>query len=315
MSEQTDKKREWVSYKSNPEWADVTPLSQDDGPHPVVQIAYSPQFVEVMDYFRAVVAAGEKSSRALKLTEDVIWLNSANYTAWFYRRLVLESLNADMRPELKFTADIADENPKNYQLWYHRRVIVEKLGDPSQEIAFTAAMIDDDAKNYHAWSHRQWVVETFKLWDQELQYLDSLLHKDPRNNSAWNQRYFVITKSQPSTSETTTKELRYTMKIIGQAPNNQSSWNYLKGYLRGVDIPKDFGWVLDWCLELKRRIPTCGHALSLLIDIYEKIGTVEKIDEAIQHCAFLANHLDQIHSKYWVYKKGLLEQKLKVAHI
>lgn len=34
-------KTQWLLYRHREEWSDVTPLPQDDGPHPIVAIAYS----------------------------------------------------------------------------------------------------------------------------------------------------------------------------------------------------------------------------------------------------------------------------------
>lgn len=41
ISDNDHEKPSWILYKDRDEWSDVTPVSQDDGPHPVVSIAYS----------------------------------------------------------------------------------------------------------------------------------------------------------------------------------------------------------------------------------------------------------------------------------
>jgi protein farnesyltransferase/geranylgeranyltransferase type-1 subunit alpha len=71
-------------YASNSDFADVTPIPQDDGPHPLAQIAYSDHYAEAMSYLRALMSGqGEMSVRALQLTGDIIAMNPAHYTVWY----------------------------------------------------------------------------------------------------------------------------------------------------------------------------------------------------------------------------------------
>jgi protein farnesyltransferase/geranylgeranyltransferase type-1 subunit alpha len=70
----------YVFYSERPEWRDVVPVPQAEPINPVVSIDYRPDYVDAMDYFRAVHASGEVSNRALQLTADAIQMNGANYT-------------------------------------------------------------------------------------------------------------------------------------------------------------------------------------------------------------------------------------------
>lgn len=114
--EDNDERSSYIPYSQRPEWSDVQPIEQDDGPHPVVKIAYSNDFREIFNYVRACMKSQEISERALKLTYDAVRKNPANYTLWCYRRQVLDGLRSDLTAELKFIGEMIRENPKNYQV-------------------------------------------------------------------------------------------------------------------------------------------------------------------------------------------------------
>ncbi|KAK1368948.1 Protein farnesyltransferase/geranylgeranyltransferase type-1 subunit alpha [Heracleum sosnowskyi] len=261
-----------IALSEQEEWSDIIPVTQNDGPNPVVPISYSDEFSETMDYFRAVYLADERSPRSLKLTALAIRLNAGNYTVWQFRRLILEALDADLNEELNFVDNIASNNPKNYQIWHHRRWVAEKLGKGSlsRELEFTRTVFCQDAKNYHAWSHRQWVLQNLGGWEDELAYCQKLLEEDVFNNSAWNQRYFVVTKSPllGGLESMRESEVSYTVEAIIANPENESPWRYLRGLYKGstqslVNDPQ----VSSVCLKVLTANSYCVFALSMLLDL------------------------------------------------
>ncbi|KAE9588135.1 hypothetical protein Lal_00002930 [Lupinus albus] len=321
---------ERVPLRERPEWSDVTPVPQDDGPDPVVPIKYTEEFAEVMSYFRAIYLSDERSPRALTLTAEAIHFNAGNYTVWHFRRLLLESLKVDLHNELDFVERMATANSKNYQIWHHRRWVAEKLGPKARnnELDFTKRILSIDAKHYHAWSHRQWVLQALGGWEDELSYCSELLEADIFNNSAWNQRYFVVTRSPflGGLEATRESEVLYTVQAIMARPENESSWRYLRGLYKGATA----SWVNDpqvseVCLKILNSKSNYLFALSTLLDLLcsgfqtnqEFRDAVEALmtsdldkedpDIARNVCSVL-QHVDPIRANYWNWRKSRLPQ-------
>ncbi|KAF5203074.1 farnesyltransferase/geranylgeranyltransferase type-1 subunit alpha [Thalictrum thalictroides] len=322
-SDEEEEKRIPISERK--EWLDVKPIPQDEGPNPVVPIAYTDDFRETMDYFRAVYLSDERSPRSLDLTTEVIHLNPGNYTVWHFRRLVLESLGVNLHDELNFIESIAKVNSKNYQIWHHRRWAAEKLGTEVAKLEhdFTKKILSLDAKNYHAWSHRQWVLQALGGWEDELDYCQKLLEEDIFNNSAWNQRYFVVTRSPilGGLEAMRESEVKYTVEAIVSNPENESPWRYLRGLYKGdmssfVQDPE----ISSMFLNVLKTKSNFVFALGLLLDLVcHGFELNEEFKDAIEPlrssypdppesnfaiiiCSVLET-IDPLRSNYWSWRK------------
>jgi len=268
-----------------------------------------------MSLFRALLVSGELSQRALRLTEDVIEQNAANYTAWVYRRRCLEALESDelWERELEWSADITRANPKNYQVWFHRRRCVEaRRAGSDAELIFISECLEDDAKNYHAWGYRQWVLKTFNLWANELAFTALLLDDDAYNNSAWNQRRFVLAETGALTDggATALRELDFALGHIAADPSNAAPWAFVRSLLpdrTGAAVSESeplLARVCATCRELRATHPRCAEVAAALVDVLERGGQAEGLSEAARLCHELSTDLDQIRSKYWAMRSA-----------
>eukprot|EP01086_Lenisia_limosa_P004320 TRINITY_DN19485_c0_g1_i1.p1 TRINITY_DN19485_c0_g1~~TRINITY_DN19485_c0_g1_i1.p1 ORF type:complete len:343 (-),score=61.02 TRINITY_DN19485_c0_g1_i1:3-914(-) len=299
----------WVPLGEQEMFKDVVPLPQDDGDAPVVTIAYTERFNNVMGYFRALIQTDEKTERMLHLTEEVIAVNPANYSAWHVRREVMEHLGSSVSEELEYTELLLESNPKNYQIWHHRRLMAKKIGSGSEEFRVTAEILKEDSKNYHAWGHRQWAVKEFGTWQSELAFVATMLKEDLRNNSAWTQRYFVITQGERQILDLQTiqNEIEFALTYLKKAPNNECPWNYIKGLCIGHRYSNIEG-LRNLVEKLMAQFPACPHAVALLVDIYSQ-GSQEDVSKAKELAMSLASNLDPLRVKYWTWIADSLKGK------
>ena len=191
-------------------FSDLEPIEQNEGPEPVVRIAYTPDFIEVMGYFRRILVDEEYSARALQLSEEAIGLNAANYTAWQFRRRCITKLNEQgteeqrkdaWRKELIFCDEQCRNNMKNYQVRKRcrgRQPLRAATRPPSPHVPPPSwpcrhpSLKPPCDPRPQVWFHRRSCVEQLGEADKEMEFLEEILEEDAKNYHAWGHRQWVL---------------------------------------------------------------------------------------------------------------------------
>ena len=280
-------------------WADVAPEPLDPAGERAVAIDYSPEYRDATGVLKALMRRGEHSERALWLTQRVIDMNPAHYSAWEFRRRCLEATGHDLREEKALNDALAlSESTKNYQLWNHRRFLVAALGEEAErELAFTREVLALEPKHYHAWAHRQWLLKEGggAGWAGEAAVTAAFLEADVRNNSAWNHRFFCVSEAPGAGGLGAQRgaEFEFAARMLRRDVQNESVWNYLRGLFaldgkgeggggdEGVATIVEHRDALEAvCAEALGKDPACPFALSFLAEVKLSAATHASVSGA-----------------------------------
>lgn len=84
---------------------DLDEFLKQENRQEVVNIDFSKKFKHTFALFQEALKRNEISERTLNLTKACIFLNPANYTVWYFRRIILFELNKDLYEEISFISE------------------------------------------------------------------------------------------------------------------------------------------------------------------------------------------------------------------
>ncbi|RMD40456.1 hypothetical protein DV735_g4662, partial [Chaetothyriales sp. CBS 134920] len=220
-------------YGTSPDWSDVTPIPLlDHGPpdqttdpgKALATIAYSPRYLEAMSYVRALLATGERSERALALSEDVIDMSPSHYTIWAWRMECLRHLwgvgvgvdnnnqegsvveleGDDGDPPTSTNPATGDELPQRSKNSKQESGILttpeERIKQGvERELDWLEGTSEQNLKNYQIWHHRQSLLTTYPrslvtadfLYEREIPFITHILSFDAKNYHVWTYRQWL----------------------------------------------------------------------------------------------------------------------------
>lgn len=244
-----------LPLSSNGAYAGVCSIAQDDGPYPICAITYTPVFTEVMSYFRAILQQHEVSLRALVLTQLVIQQNSANYTAWGYRRTIFEqmyqAINQQQQQHTTSTTTTTPSSAANTESTPPSLSVATEFfahWNYLKELEFCSEIARDSPKNYQLWHHKRCIFFALLKHVQGLQSKDKQenkdndKHHDDNNNNNNNTHMHNTFISQGELDKILEEEFALIEEILADDNKNYHVWSHRVWLVRTFQI---------WNKELK----------------------------------------------------------------
>ncbi|KAK9703255.1 Rab geranylgeranyltransferase, variant 2 [Basidiobolus ranarum] len=186
---------------------------------------------------------------AFQLTTKMVKTNPEAYTAWNYRRDILQADFAQLSEtevqeictnELHLIEEVFRINPKSYWIWNHRSWVLHNMPQPNwrRELLLVVKMLDLDPRNFHGWSYRRSVVSELRRLPSEedidrieFDYTTSKINQSFSNGSAWHYRSKLLPSillKAPADERVNLLENEY--ELVKSAfytdPEDQSAWIY-----------------------------------------------------------------------------------------
>ncbi|RMZ87975.1 hypothetical protein DV736_g4791, partial [Chaetothyriales sp. CBS 134916] len=342
----------------SPDWRDVTPIPLlDHGPpdqNPALggtdpgtalaTIAYSPRYLEAMSYVRALIADGERSERALALSEDVIDMSPSHYTIWVWRMECLRWLwgidgddNDDDEKRVGGVVEVVEEDADtDYgdDAAGMQGPVISKEERIKQgverELGWLEGTSERNLKNYQIWHHRQSLLTSYPrslitasfLHDHEIPFVTHILSFDAKNYHVWTYRQwlcrhfpeYLLPPSPGITGRTegSTSEIESVETMIDKDVRNNSAWAHRYFVV--------FGFEELWVMEGGKLPGGAGNGgkgnltrNELFADIKATRGKgILKADEAImqREIAYAKDKINMApqNPSSWNYLKGVLRR-------
>lgn len=206
---------------------------------------------DASNYFRGIVKTGEKSPRVLELTERMIRLNPAHYTAWcvcpplslptnsfvLHRQYRYETLLYQLfsSPNSSLTTTPS----KKSALLAHPLI--------SNELILLDELSTRFLKTYQVWHHRRLIVCLTGEWKRELECTTRVLEGwegDAKNYHTWSYRQWLlgyfggagVPGADTVDSDIWSNELSFVDSMLSRDLRNNSAWHHRFFVLWGFGV-------------------------------------------------------------------------------